>query len=139
MCSKCNLYAILFAGDFMSIADNIKYLRKKNKLTQKKLAELTGLAVITIQNYEAGKYEPKNESLYKLRKAFDCNIYELLDKPFDGTYARLPDDDDMDEYLHYSTKKADSLLSHFDKLNENGQDEAVKRVQELTEIPKYTE
>lgn len=67
----------------MSVAENIKYLRKQKKMTQKQLANKSGLAVITIQQYEAGKYEPKNDSLYKLRKALDCNINEILDKPID--------------------------------------------------------
>lgn len=67
----------------MSIADNIKYLRKRKNITQKQLAEASGLAVITIQQYEAGKYEPKIESLYKLRNALGCDINELTTKPWD--------------------------------------------------------
>ena len=61
----------------MSIGDNIKFLRKRKNITQKQLAESTGIAVITIQQYESGKYEPKIDSLCKLGKALDCDIYKL--------------------------------------------------------------
>ncbi len=69
----------------MGIAENIKLLRKKANLTQKQLAEKAGLSIGTIQGYEQGKYEPKNEALYKLRKALDCNIYEILEKVSNDT------------------------------------------------------
>ncbi len=75
----------------MSIADNIKTLRKRQGITQVELAKRSGLAVITIQNYEAGKYEPKRESLYKLRKGLDCNINEILDKPFTVEASKIID------------------------------------------------
>lgn len=61
----------------MSIGENIRYYRKKKGLTQKKLAELTGLAEITIRQYESCKYEPKIENLLKIRKALDVNINQL--------------------------------------------------------------
>ncbi len=67
----------------MSIGENIKTLRKHKKLTQRELADKSGLNIGTIQGYEQGKYEPKSEALHKLRKALDCNIYEILDKPFE--------------------------------------------------------
>ena len=88
MCSKHLKYDIVINEvTNMSIADNIKYLRKRKNITQKQLAEASGLAVITIQQYEAGKYEPKIESLYKLSNAFGCNINELTTKPWDINFS----------------------------------------------------
>ena len=92
----------------VSIAENIKYLRKRNNFTQRQLAEKSGLAVITIQQYEAGKYEPKKDSLYKLRNALDCNINEILDKPFDlsdGIYIKINDLDELPQKLEELTGK----------------------------------
>ena len=126
----------------MSIAENIKYLRKKYNLTQKQLAEKSGLAVITIQQYEAGKYEPKSDSIYKLRKAFECNIHEIIDKPFDLMVADdIPWTSIEDNSLSLQTKNMDefNLLTDYRKLNTNGKIEANKRVEELTEIKRYTE
>ncbi|BFN04329.1 helix-turn-helix domain-containing protein [Clostridium tetani] len=36
------------------------------------------------------------------------------------------------------SKKETTLLTNFNKLNETGKDEAIKRVEELTQIDKYT-
>lgn len=69
----------------MSIGENIRCLRKKAGLTQKQLANIVGVNEVTIRSYEAGKYEPKTETLYKLVTALKCNIHEILDKPFDLT------------------------------------------------------
>lgn len=124
----------------MSIAENIKYLRKKNKMTQKELAEKSGLAVITIQQYEAGKYEPKNESLYKLRKAFNCNIYEIIDEPFEFKIPNvLLESLKPGETVQTVNIRENKLISDYRQLNDKGKLEAVKRVEELTEIKKYTE
>lgn len=150
----------------MSIADNIKFLRKQNNLTQKQLAEKSGLAVITIQQYEAGKYEPKKDSLYKLQKAFDCNIYEILDKPFETPDTSMDDFEEIEgldniliqknlppetkekikqQFLKKPTNTSNQplnlfenkLLDNYRLLNEKGREEANKRVEELTEIPRY--
>ena len=63
----------------MSIAGNIKYLRKQNHLTQKQLAERAGLAVITIQQYEAGKFNPKPDAVMKLCVGLNCKITDIID------------------------------------------------------------
>lgn len=78
----------------MRIAENIKNARKQRHMTQKQLAAKTGLAIITIQQYEAGKYEPKYENLEKLSKALEVPIVDLINTP--GTYERLNADSDPD-------------------------------------------
>lgn len=57
---------------------NIKEARKKAGLTQKKLADVSGVAKITIQQYEAGKRQPRLEQLGMLAEAMHINIDELL-------------------------------------------------------------
>ncbi|MCD7882134.1 MAG: helix-turn-helix domain-containing protein [Lachnospiraceae bacterium] len=59
--------------------DNIKQLRIKKGITQKQLAEKTGLAAITIRQYESGKREPKTESLKRIALVLECDISELID------------------------------------------------------------
>ena len=61
----------------MSIGENIKSIRKEQKITQKKLHELTGLAIITIQEYEADKYKPRLDSVLKLASALKVSPYEI--------------------------------------------------------------
>lgn len=48
-----------------------------------------------------------------------------------------PINDSNVSYLH--SEKESILLEHYNKLNDLGKDEAIKRVSELTEINKYTE
>lgn len=63
----------------MSIAANIKKLRKQNHMTQKQLAIKSGLAVITIQQYEAGKFNPKPDAVMKLCVGLNCKITDIID------------------------------------------------------------
>lgn len=63
----------------MSIAANIKELRKQNHMTQKQLAKKSGLAVITIQQYEAGKFNPKPDAVMKLCVGLNCKITDIID------------------------------------------------------------
>ena len=43
----------------MTIAENIKTIRKEKGLTQKQLAELIGVSVGAVQQFEYGKIVPK--------------------------------------------------------------------------------
>ena len=61
----------------MSIAENIKILRKEKGMTQKQLAQKAVLAVITIQQYEAGKYKPNIQALAKIAEALNVYIGKL--------------------------------------------------------------
>ncbi|ENY93508.1 hypothetical protein HMPREF1093_03584 [Hungatella hathewayi 12489931] len=62
----------------MTIGKKIKELRKQKKLTQKRLSKLTGIAEITIRQYEADKYNPKMENLQKIANALSVSIVELI-------------------------------------------------------------
>ena len=42
----------------MSIGEKIRYFRKESGYTQKELAELSGIATITLQQYELEKRVP---------------------------------------------------------------------------------
>lgn len=54
--------------------NKIKELRKKNKLSQKDLAEKVGISNQAISYYESGKRNPKNEAWKKLADYFDVSI-----------------------------------------------------------------
>ena len=62
----------------MEPGKNIKTLRKQKKLTQKELAKRAGLAEITIRQYEAGRYVPKTENLFKIAAALEVPYSDLL-------------------------------------------------------------
>ena len=67
------------------IAENLKRLRKEKGLTQRALSTKSGIAEITIRNYEAGKYKPKMDKLLKIADALGVSLSEL----FAGTECGL--------------------------------------------------
>lgn len=62
----------------MKIGDRIKTLRKANNLTQKELSQRSGIAEITIRQYERGDYQPKVEQIQKLAKGLSVPVEQLI-------------------------------------------------------------
>lgn len=58
----------------------LKELRKQHKMSQEQLARFLNVKQNTISNWENGKSDIDNESLFKLSKIFNCSIEELLGK-----------------------------------------------------------
>ena len=62
----------------MDIGQRIKAARKAIGLTQDQLAQKSGVATITIRQYETGKRQPRLEQLQKIADALDVSISYLL-------------------------------------------------------------
>lgn len=60
-----------------TFGERLKTIRKEKGFTQKSLAKETGLAEITIRQYEIGRCKPKDEALEKLANVLECDKYEL--------------------------------------------------------------
>lgn len=60
------------------LASNLRYLRKKDKLSQGELADEFSVARTTMGDYERGKTEPNLEMLIKISKKFNVSIHELI-------------------------------------------------------------
>lgn len=129
----------------MSIGDNIKQLRLEKRLTQKKLSELTGISEVMISQYERGIRTPKNKNLKKIAHILDRSGNRLLDEelPFDLVGSEDNFDNYETPFKTISNVQLElfehKLLSNYRLLNEEGKKEANKRIEELTEINKYTE
>lgn len=52
-----------------TVAMKIRIMRKSEMLTQEKMAEITGLTLAALRQYEQGRNEPNLESTKKLLKA----------------------------------------------------------------------
>jgi transcriptional regulator with XRE-family HTH domain len=61
----------------MSFAMRLKELRLRTGLTQKKLAEASGLGIGTITDYEQARREPTLESAFKLADALGVDVQEF--------------------------------------------------------------
>lgn len=141
----------------MATGDKIKSFRKEQKITQRQLSEATGLAEITIRQYEANKYTPKIENLRKIASALGIHISEFLEPG-----ETISEHDPVSDMRDVLSKKEDgsvtrrisvttyvgshpghlnidqqTLLRYFDSFNAKGKKEALKRLHELTQISKY--
>ena len=61
-----------------AIGQRIKSARQKANLTQEQLARKSGLATITIRQYELGKRQPRLEQLRQIADALGCSLFFLI-------------------------------------------------------------
>ena len=65
-----------------NFSEKLIYLRKRNGLSQKDLADKLGISRSTIGMYETGEREPSFEMLNAIAEIFDVSEDSLLRKPF---------------------------------------------------------
>lgn len=118
----------------MTIGQSIKTARIKAGLTQKQLAEKSGIATITLQQYERDVREPKLVTIAKIARSLDLYASDLINDRWRDVSGDPTDDS---EILAYANDEHQRLTKAFCMLNREGQKKAVERVQELTEIPRY--
>lgn len=120
-------------------SDKIKKIRLEKGFTQKQLAEKCGMYESQIRKYEAGKANPKIETLQRIANALDVPL-SALKNDLDLLCESVTNYFDFHaEVIKAAIKEENTLLEHYRQLNTDGRTEAQKRVQELTEIKKYTE
>lgn len=112
-----------------TIANRIKQGLSIRNMKQADLVEKTKIGKSSISTYISGAYEPKQRNIYKIAKALNVNEAWLMgyDVPMERESSNNTNLND----------KATILLNSFNKLNDEGKDEAIKRVDELTELSKY--
>ena len=59
------------------IGENIRRIRREKKITQKKLAEMTGLTNVVINYYEHGAKIPTIETVWKIAEALGVEPEKL--------------------------------------------------------------
>lgn len=62
----------------IQLADNLRYLRKKNRLTQKDLSEMLSISRQAYSNYETSKRTPDLDSLLYLAQFYHVNLDDLV-------------------------------------------------------------
>ena len=65
----------------VDMGSRLRQLRKQHKLTQKQVAERTGLAVSAISSYESGSRCPTYETLRKLATMYHVSCDFLVGMP----------------------------------------------------------
>lgn len=110
----------------MDVNKIIKNRRIELQLTLKDVAKALGVAESTVSRYETSDIQNMGiDKIKSLASVLKCSPGYLMGW------------EENKNSLH--TPKETILLEHYNKLNEKGKDEAIKRVSELTEINKYTE
>ncbi len=78
------------------LSSNIKFLRKKNGLTQKQFAEKLGITRSLVGSYEEKRAEPKLMLLQQIAHFFNITTDQLISHDFSS--QELPDDTNL-EYI----------------------------------------
>lgn len=130
----------------MTTGEKIKEARKKAGMTQAELGALLGVSGSMIGQWENDFRHPKLETRAKIADALGIKDFELasIHKPNKNHRCELEKMMGKEEgYLDKMSLRRDwpinqqRLVNAFDLLNDAGQQKAVERVEELTEIPKY--
>lgn len=127
----------------MTTGEIIKYYRKANSITQKKLSELTGIHEVTIRQYEAGKYSPKYNNLKKIANVFGINPTDLIgvqqDSPIASILEQIPSAtiEDGAEGKRINLLNIRELHNYF-CLNKKGKAKALSYINDLAKLPEYT-
>lgn len=123
-------------GVSVDYAKNLKLAREWRKFSQKDLADKMGIPVARIQQYESGERKPSKETWFSIADVFNLLPDELDhadELPTDGIELITEQDADTDR----AEELKPLLLEYFSLLNEDGQYEAVRRMEELTLLPRY--
>ena len=108
----------------MTLGERIRFWRKEKGLTQARLAELSGVATITIHQYESNKRSPRYDILMRLSEAMGIDTATLLegfvtaeqisweiDMPVEYVYAALFTPDKVPEETRNIVNRAASMLA----------------------------
>lgn len=109
----------------IEIGNRIKHARNLRNATLDNIAQKVGVTKSTIQRYETGKINTiKIPVVESIAAALNVNPLWILGKS---------------DIMELPSQKVPKIMMYYNQLNNLGKREAVKRVEELTYIPQYTE
>lgn len=120
-----------------STANRLKEYLEKNNLKQIDLVNMSGLARSAISQYLSGRIIPKLDKILILSKALHVDPAWLMGYDVPMEQSKFPDSIYHNTNLSL-TEFQISILAICDSLNETGQKEAYKRLDELTQIDTYS-
>jgi len=112
----------------MTFAERLKSILTARKIKLAQLCRDTGISYSTMQSIISRNTNEMNISVgipLSIAQYLKIDLHELLGvEPTAGVEQHI-------------TPKTTRLLSGFDRLNDKGQDKAIERTEELTEIPRF--
>ena len=121
----------------MTIGERIKTARSNAGLTQRALAEKSGIATGTVQQYELGKRQPRIEQLQKIADALEVDINYLVHGKTLQQFEQESIDRIKNALQQVQNEHRTRMNTAFDQLNPEGQAVAADQVENLTYNPKY--
>lgn len=112
----------------MHIHQNIKYLRKKEKWTQKTLAEKLDKTYITVGDYERGKAYPPLPTLLRLSELFDLSLDQLVLQDLPAETPSPPEPDQAAELQRLQSEL--QTLRRLNRLQEQRLSELEREIRE---------
>lgn len=119
----------------MAVGDRIKERREVVNMSQTELAEKAGISKQTLYKYENNIIvNIPSDKVEKIASILDTTPAYLMGWEDERLVFRC---EIFNANRHYENQS--KLLKYFENLNFIGEEEAIKRLEELTYIPKYTE
>lgn len=113
-----------------SVGEKIKAAREAAGMTQEQLGKRLGVTGVAVMRYEKGQRQPSINQRLLMADIFKTSLLYFIEQ----------DVFEEEEIVvsHTPTKPLKERLEDaFQSLTDDGQQKAVERVEELTEIPKY--
>lgn len=118
----------------MYVAQNIKLLRKKLKLTQEELANKIGKTSVSISDYEKGRSTPPYDTAVQLCEIFGVSLDQLIKTDLEKEKYYLPEelaDKEKDYQAEYEElQKQYRLLERLTNLQEQRLAELEREIRE---------
>jgi len=120
---------------------NIKAARKKQKMTQKELADIIGYSESSICKYEQGLVEIPMVIIEKIASVLSVSSSDLLDlesweKEFNSVNLSK-EVKALEAVNSVFGKDSCDFLKMFLQLNKEGKRKAIERIYDMTELDKY--
>lgn len=123
--------------------DKMILIRKSKKISQAKLAELSGVSIATVQGYEQKRYNPQLPTVLKMCSALDIQPDEImeLDRPLPYLSPVEFEKDWIKKggapHLTSEAGREAALLVAFEGLNEAGQRMALDMISIVSKVNEY--
>lgn len=110
---------------------NLRRMMEIQGRTRRDISSALGVSYTSVMDWCNGKKIPRMEKIDALAKYLNCSKMDLLEEPASTST-------EVSQEASNESAELVSLTASFQKLNDTGKQEAVKRVEELTQIPRYT-
>lgn len=119
----------------MTTGQLIKAARKKAGVTQEELGKKIGVSGSSMAQWENDLRNPKLDTLQRIAAALGVGVAQLM--PPDNYWEDTDGNGHTEPMEPPAAAPKDRIDAALDRLNDEGQEKAAERVEELTEIPKY--